>query len=51
MHCEGSLTPADTDVIRTVPQFKVLLQGLLVAKAQSVLHASCQAMHLVTKLH
>ena len=29
---------------------KLILQGLVVAKVQSVLLASCQALHLVTKL-
>ena len=30
---------------------KLMLQGLIVAKFQSVLLASCQAMHLVITLH
>ena len=30
---------------------KLMMQGLNVAKVQSVLLASCQALHLVTKLH
>ena len=30
---------------------KLMLQGLIVAKVQSILFASCQALHLVTKLH
>ena len=30
---------------------KLMLQGLIVAKVQSVLIVSCQALHLVTTLH
>ena len=30
---------------------KLMLQGLIVANVQSVLIASCQALHLGTKLH
>ena len=30
---------------------KLMLQGLIVANVQPVLLASCQALHLVTKLH
>ena len=30
---------------------KLILQGLIVAKVQSVLLASCEALHLGTKLH
>ena len=30
---------------------KLMLQGIIVAKVQSVLLASCQALQLVTKLH
>ena len=30
---------------------KLMLQGLIVAKVQSVLIASCQVLHLVTKLY
>ena len=38
-------------LIKLCQSSKLMLQGLIVAEVQSVLLASCQAMHLVITLH
>ena len=38
-------------LIKLCQSSKLMLQGLIVAKVQSVLLAFCQALQLVTKLH
>ena len=38
-------------LVKLCQSSKLMLQGLIVAKVQSVLLTSCQAMYLVTKLH
>ena len=38
-------------LVKLCQSSKLILQGLIVAKVQSVLLASCEALHLGTKLH